>query len=36
MQIEAAVVKCMADYDENGWKHSGYGDSADVRSVAIS
>lgn len=35
MQIEAAVVKCMADYDETGWRHSRYGDSADVRSVAI-
>ncbi|MDX2158222.1 MAG: 4-hydroxyphenylacetate 3-hydroxylase N-terminal domain-containing protein [Hyphomicrobiaceae bacterium] len=29
-EMEALVERCMADYDENGWKDSAYFDGADV------
>jgi hypothetical protein len=28
--MEALVEKCMADYDENGWKHPAYCEPGDV------
>src|SRR5579863_3442018 len=31
--MEALVEKCMADYDENGWKHPAYTDPADISVV---
>ena len=32
-QMEALVEKCMADYDENGWKNPAYRDGGDVSIV---
>jgi 4-hydroxyphenylacetate 3-monooxygenase len=32
-QMEALVDKCMADYDENGWKHPAYKDGTDVSAL---
>jgi 4-hydroxyphenylacetate 3-monooxygenase len=32
-QMEALVDKCMADYDENGWKHPAYTDPSDISVV---
>jgi 4-hydroxyphenylacetate 3-monooxygenase len=32
-QMEALVEKCMADYDENGWKHPAYRDGSDIAVV---
>ena len=29
-QMIALAEQCMADYDENGWKHPGYHDSSDI------
>jgi 4-hydroxyphenylacetate 3-monooxygenase len=31
--MEALVEKCMADYDENGWKHPAYTSPADISVV---
>jgi hypothetical protein len=28
--MEALADRCMADYDEDGWRHSAYRDGADV------
>ena len=30
-QMEALVDKCMADYDENGWKNPAYKNGDDIR-----
>ncbi len=35
-QMEALVEKCMADYDENGWKNPAYRDAGDVSIVGKS
>jgi 4-hydroxyphenylacetate 3-monooxygenase len=32
-QMEAMVEKCMADYDEDGWKHPAYRDGKDISVV---
>jgi 4-hydroxyphenylacetate 3-monooxygenase len=32
-KMEALVDQCMADYDENGWKHPAYRDSKDISIV---
>ncbi len=32
--MEALVERCMADYDENGWKHPAYRDGSDISVVA--
>jgi 4-hydroxyphenylacetate 3-monooxygenase len=32
-QMEALVDKCMADYDEDGWKHPAYRDGKDISVV---
>jgi hypothetical protein len=29
--MEAMVDKCMADYDEDGWKNPAYRDGSDIR-----
>jgi hypothetical protein len=29
--MEALVDTCMADYDENGWKHAAYNNGDDIR-----
>jgi len=29
-QMEALVEQCMADYDENGWRHPAYRDGSDI------
>jgi 4-hydroxyphenylacetate 3-monooxygenase len=29
-EMEALAERCMADYDENGWRHPAYHDSADL------
>jgi 4-hydroxyphenylacetate 3-monooxygenase len=28
--MEALAERCMADYDEDGWRHPAYHDSADI------
>ena len=32
-EMEALVERCMADYDEDGWRHPAYQDPADVSVV---
>jgi 4-hydroxyphenylacetate 3-monooxygenase len=32
-QMEALAEACMADYDEDGWKHPAYKDGADISVV---
>jgi 4-hydroxyphenylacetate 3-monooxygenase len=32
-QMEALVEKCMADYDEDGWKNPAYRDGSDISIV---
>jgi len=32
-QIGALAEQCMADYDEDGWKHSAYRDASDISVV---
>jgi 4-hydroxyphenylacetate 3-monooxygenase len=32
-QMEALAEQCMADYDEDGWKHPGYKDGSDISLV---
>ncbi len=29
-QMDALVEQCMADYDENGWRHPAYADPSDI------
>ena len=35
-QMEALVEQCMADYDEDGWRHPAYRDAGDVSIVGKS
>jgi len=32
-EMEALVERCMADYDENGWRHPAYHDGSDISLV---
>jgi len=32
-QMEALADQCMADYDENGWRHPAYRDGGDISLV---
>jgi hypothetical protein len=32
-QVEALAEQCMADYDEDGWKHPAYRDGSDISLV---
>jgi 4-hydroxyphenylacetate 3-monooxygenase len=32
--MEALADQCMADYDENGWRHPAYRDGSDISLVA--
>jgi 4-hydroxyphenylacetate 3-monooxygenase len=32
-QMEALAEQCMADYDENGWRHPAYHDGSDISLV---
>jgi 4-hydroxyphenylacetate 3-monooxygenase len=32
-EMEALVERCMADYDEDGWRHPGYHDGSDISIV---
>jgi len=29
-EMEVLADRCMADYDEEGWRHAGYSDGADI------
>jgi 4-hydroxyphenylacetate 3-monooxygenase len=33
-EMEALVEQCMADYDEDGWRHPAYHDGTDISLVA--